>query len=117
MGNKPIAKFSVGAVSAAVFRNETEKDGKTIAYHTVSLQKRYTDKDGKWKSATSFRIEDLPKAELCLSSAYKFAALKVAGAESDMDFPTGVVVETSAEESVPQTFDELEIGSEVEILQ
>ncbi len=74
---QPEKKFSAGAVIATVWQNQgTTKEGQAVGYKTVSLQRRYKDKDGNWKNASSFRITDLPKAALVLQKAYEFSVLK-----------------------------------------
>ena len=75
--NAPEKKFSTGAVIATVWKNAgTSKDGQPIEYRSVSLDRRYLDKDGLWKSTTSLRQNDLPKAALVLTKAYEFMTLK-----------------------------------------
>lgn len=75
-GNVPEKKFSTGVISATVWRNVgTGKNG-AVEYNTVTLQRRYTDKDGKWKSTSSLRVNDLPKATLVLQKAYEYLVLK-----------------------------------------
>ena len=74
--NLPEKKFSTGAVSATVWRNErVSKEGAVSEYRTVSLQRRYTDGDGKWHSTNTLRVNDLPKAALVISEAYRFLVL------------------------------------------
>jgi hypothetical protein len=72
--NQPEAKFSTGAIQATVWKNTSDKDEQE--YRTVSLSRRYKDKDDTWKSTNSLRINDLPKAELVLRKAYEFIVLK-----------------------------------------
>ena len=73
-GNRPEKKFSTGAISAAVWRNDTVKDGKVSTFHTVKLQRSYK-KDDKWETTTSLRVADLPKATLVLEEAFKYLVL------------------------------------------
>ena len=77
-GNMPEKKFSTGAISATVWKNTgmNKKDNESFEYRTVSLQRRYQDKDGVWKSTSSLRINDLPKASLVLDKAYEYIVLK-----------------------------------------
>jgi len=76
-GNLPEKKFRAGAISSTIWANKAlTKEGKEIAYMSVSLDRRYTDKDGKWQSTTSFRAADLPKAALVLQKAYEYIILK-----------------------------------------
>ena len=74
--NMPEKKFSTGAISATVWKNSRQgKDGKTFETQTVSLQRRYTDKEGEWQSTNSLRLNDLPKAALVLDEAFRYLAL------------------------------------------
>jgi len=70
--NMPEQKFSAGAVSATVWKNQTEKNGSVFDFRTISFERRYKDKEGKWQSSNSFRINDLPKARLVLDKAYEY---------------------------------------------
>ena len=76
MDNKPEKKFRAGAVTATVWRNSSDKG----SYGTVQLERNYMDKDNKWKSAGSLRVNDIPKAELVLHKAYEYLAANEAEA-------------------------------------
>jgi hypothetical protein len=74
--NQPEKKFSTGTISATVWRNgRVDKDGKPFEYRTVSLQRRYPDKEGQWQTTSSLRVNDLPKAALVLSEAFRYLTL------------------------------------------
>ena len=73
--NQPEKKFSTGAISATVWKNTREKDGKTFETRSISLDRRYTDKSGDWKSTNSLRLNDIPKARLVLEEAYRYLVL------------------------------------------
>jgi hypothetical protein len=77
-GNMPEKKFSTGVVSATVWKNNgvSKKTGESTEFRTISLQRRYTDKDGNWQTTNSLRINDLPKASLVLGKAYEYLVLK-----------------------------------------
>jgi len=75
MVNKPEKKYKAGAVSATVWKNEGQKNGKNFAFHTISLSRAYKDKDNTWKNSSSLRPGDLPKAALVLSKAYEYLTL------------------------------------------
>ena len=77
-GNKPEKKFSTGVISATVWKNNwvSKQTGQTTEFKTITLQRRYTDKDGKWQSTNSMRINDLPKASLVLQKAYEYLVLR-----------------------------------------
>ncbi|MBD3249763.1 hypothetical protein GF336_06985 [Candidatus Woesearchaeota archaeon] len=76
-GGMPEKKFSTGVIQATVWKNKGQsKDGQETEFRTISLQRRYTDKSGEWKSTNSMRINDLPKAALVLHKAYEYVVLK-----------------------------------------
>ena len=77
--NKPELKMQVGGVSAAVWLNAGEHGD----YRTITLERRYKDKTGEWKSTSSLRDSDLPKAILALTKAYEHCALKSPFPEND----------------------------------
>lgn len=75
--NIPEKKFSTGVISATIWKNNgVNKAGNPVEFRTISLQRRYTDKSGEWKSTNSLRINDLPKAILVLNKAYEHIVLK-----------------------------------------
>jgi len=82
-GNMPEKKFSTGAISATIWKNNgiSKRTGEETEYRTVTLQRRYRDKDGNWQTSSSLRVNDLPKASLVLQKAYEFIVLK------DQDIP------------------------------
>ncbi len=75
MANKPEKKFRAGAVSATIWKNERQDNGKAFAFHTISLERGYKDKAGEWKTTSSLRTADLPKASLVLGKAYEYLIL------------------------------------------
>lgn len=75
-GNYPEKNFRAGAISATIWRNIGQKEnGEETEYKTISLERRYTDKEGKWQSTNCFRVNDLPKAKVALEEAYKYLVL------------------------------------------
>lgn len=73
-GNLPEKKFRAGAISATVWLNKGHRaNGEESEYRTVSVERSYMDKEGKWQSTTSFRVGDLPKAVMALQKAYEHA--------------------------------------------
>ena len=69
---QPEKKFRVGAVSATVWINSTEKG----SFPNIQLSRSYLDKDKNWKDTNSFNVNDIPKAVLVLEEAYKFVSLR-----------------------------------------
>jgi len=78
--NTPEKKFRASPVSATIWANEVQtKEGETRLYRTVILERTYKDKDGVWKSTSSLRANDLPKAVLVLNKAYEYVSIKEEG--------------------------------------
>lgn len=69
--NRPEKKFRAGPISATIWKNHSQKEGKDIEYHTISIGRSYKDKDGNWKNTASLRVMDLPKANLVLNKAFE----------------------------------------------
>ena len=81
--NIPEKRFSAGAVSATVWQNQgKDRDGKDVEYRSVTFQRRYQDKDGNWQTASSLRINDLPRASVVLQKTYEYLVLKSNGSEN-----------------------------------
>lgn len=78
MENQPEKKFSTGVISATIWKNNgvSKRNSELVEFRTITLQRRYKDKDGAWKSSNSLRINDLPKASLVLQKAYEYLVLK-----------------------------------------
>lgn len=81
--NQPEKKFRAGPISATIWRNKSQKSaesGDVGEYRTISIERSYTDKDGKWQSTNSMRVNDLPKAALVLQRAYEHLVIVNIGA-------------------------------------
>jgi len=86
-GNKPVKKFSAGAISAAVWKNTRQNGkGQNFDVESVTLDRRYKDGDD-WKSSSSFRLNDLPKVQLVLAKAYEYLATKKQDGEDTPEEP------------------------------
>jgi hypothetical protein len=68
---QPVAKFKAGQVSAAVWENEVTTNGRQVTMLKASVQRRYKDKDGQWKSSMSFSRNEIPLAIYCLQKAFE----------------------------------------------
>ena len=76
-GNLPEKKFRAGAISATVWLNKGQKaTGEDTEYRTIAIERSYTDKEGKWQSTNSMRLNDLPKAGVVLQKAYEYLVLQ-----------------------------------------
>ena len=81
MANQPEKKFSTGAITATIWKNNgtSKQNGESVEFRTIQLDRRYKDKEGTWKSTSSLRLNDLPKASLVLDKAYEYLVLKGQG--------------------------------------
>ena len=52
---KPVDEVRIGAVKAAIWRNETDNGSR----FNVTFSRSYKDSEGEWKSTHSFRRDDL----------------------------------------------------------
>jgi len=68
----PVYEVRAGAIKAAVWANEAEKDGKKWTNYNVTIQRGYKDKNGKWQNTSSFNTSDVPKATSCMQRAYEW---------------------------------------------
>jgi hypothetical protein len=72
VSNTPVKKITVGQVSAALWENEINVNGQVRTVLKASVQRRYKDKDGQWKSSQSFSRNELPFAIYALQKAFEF---------------------------------------------
>lgn len=104
---KPVKEFRAlggGAVTASVWRNESEKDGQILVSYSIRVQKRYRDREtGAWHDSEYYFPEDLPKLRLVVEKAYEYTRLRErdpqamepvdAGGPADVDFEAGASAE------------------------
>ena len=91
--NVPEKKFSTGVITATVWQNQGKgRNGEIVGYRTVSLQRRYKDRNGVWQTANSLRVNDLPKASLVLQKAYEYLVLRETQ-ETSVDYVDEDIIE------------------------
>lgn len=73
--NAPVETFRAGGVSATIWANEAEKDGKSFTVYNVNVERSYK-KDDEWVKTSSMRVTDLPKVVLVANMAFKYLSLK-----------------------------------------
>ena len=67
----PVAKFKAGQVSAALWENEVQMPRGAVKILKATIQRRYKDKSGNWKSSTSFSRNEIPLAIHCLQKSFE----------------------------------------------
>ena len=80
---KPEETYKAGAIQASVFLNVRKVKGKDVKIPSVSIQKRYQNKDGEWKSTNSLGMNDLPKAMFVLFESYDYLINRAPGREEE----------------------------------
>jgi len=71
-GQKPLCKIQAGQVSAALWENKvTAKNGNEVDILKATVQRRFKDKEGNWKSSNSFSRNEIPLAICCLGKAFQ----------------------------------------------
>lgn len=70
-GQRPLHKFRAGTVSCALWENEISVDGEKKTMLKATLDRRYKDQNGEWKSSGSFSRNEVPLAIYCLSKAFE----------------------------------------------
>jgi len=68
---KPVAKFKAGQVSAAIWENEISVNGGKTTVMKATVQRRYKDNQGNWKSSGSFSRNEIPLAIYCLQKSFE----------------------------------------------
>ena len=71
---KPVKEFrSKGLIKASIWENEGQNNkGETVIYYSVNIEKSYKDKDGNWKTSSTYFREDLPRVQLVAFKAFEW---------------------------------------------
>ena len=68
---KPIVKFSAGAVSSGIWENQININGQTKPILKAMVSRRYRDRNDIWKTTYSFSRNEIPLAIYCLEKAFE----------------------------------------------
>ena len=80
----PVKKFSAGSVSAALWENEANVDGRKVTMLKATIDRRYRDSAGTWKSSNSFSRNEIPLAIYCLGNRIQIL-IPASGPESPVN--------------------------------
>ena len=69
MDQRPLARFRAGQVSCAIWENEIQVNGTTKAVLKAGVSRRYKDRDGDWRSSSSFSRNEVLLTIHCLRQA------------------------------------------------
>jgi len=67
---QPKAKFRAGSISCAIWENEAMVAGRKTVMLKASVERRFKDSTGTWKSSSSFSRNEIPLAIYCLERAF-----------------------------------------------
>ena len=70
-GQKPVAKFKAGQISTALWENEISVNGGKTTVLKATIQRRYKDNQGNWKSSGSFSRNEIPLVMYCLQKSFE----------------------------------------------
>ena len=68
----PVTKFRAGQVSCAIWANEAVVNGNNMSLLKASVERRYKDASGEWKSSGSFGRNEIPLVMYCLQKAFEY---------------------------------------------
>ena len=68
---KPLKTIAAGSCRAAIWENEIRVNGSSKKVLKASVDRRYRDKDGSWKSSQSFSRSEIPLAVYVLEKAFE----------------------------------------------
>ena len=68
---KPVAKFRAGQVTCAIWENQVTVGNQQQTILKASVNRRYRDKSGVWKSSQSFSRNEIPLAVHVLQKAFE----------------------------------------------
>ena len=90
--SRPEKVFRSGDVVASVWANKRRVNGELVTFKSVSVAKRYQDKDGEWKTAHSYNAQDLKDQLVVAQAAINYlepASHNIASEEVDLTPASG----------------------------
>ncbi len=69
---KPVHKIRAGPVVVALWENEAVVSGRNVTMLKATVERRYKDASGVWKSTGSYGRNEIPLVVWCLQKAYEY---------------------------------------------
>lgn len=69
---KPVHKIRAGPVAVALWENDAVMNGRNVTMLKATVERRYKDASGSWKSSNSFGRNEIPLAVYCLQKAFEY---------------------------------------------
>jgi hypothetical protein len=70
-GKGPVKKFSAGAIACSLWENEINVDGQAKTVLKATVERRYKDAAGQWKSSNSYSRNEIPLVIHVLEKAFE----------------------------------------------
>ena len=68
---QPLRTWKAGSVSAALWSNQAKMNGQSVTMLKATVERRYKDSNGDWKSSGSFSRNEIPLVIYCLEKAFE----------------------------------------------
>ena len=68
----PVTKFRAGPISCAIWENDAVVNGNKMRLRKATVERRYKDASGEWKSSGSFGRNEIPLVMYCLRKAFEY---------------------------------------------
>ena len=72
----PVKKFQAGGVSCSLWENEIKVNGDVKTVLKATVERRYKDRNGEWKSSNSFSRNEIALAIHVLQQAFGYMVEK-----------------------------------------
>ena len=81
----PVKKFQVGGISCALWENDMTIDGQSRSVLKATIERRYKDKSGEWKSSNSYGRNEIPLVIHALQQAFGYMVQKRGGEDGKVE--------------------------------
>lgn len=68
----PVKKFSAGAISCSLWENQIAVGGIPTTVLKATVERRYKDRNGEWKSSNSYSRNEIPLVIHLLQQAFSY---------------------------------------------
>ncbi len=68
----PVKKFQAGTINCSLWENEMTIDGQSRTVLKATIERRYKDKTGEWKSSSSYSRNEIPLLMYVLQQAFGY---------------------------------------------
>jgi hypothetical protein len=73
--SRPSTSLRAGKIELSIWRNEIDKDGRTIPQYSIRIKKRFRKDDGSYNDTDYYFPEELPKLAVLVQKAFEYVVL------------------------------------------